>query len=73
MNLIYLLIWGTWVIFGISVIWALSWAVSRGHMTNVEQSGQSIFDDEEPIGEMTDYFPGEGPDGYLNAQEGTDE
>ncbi len=69
MNIIYILIWGTWIIFGISVVWALSWAVGQGHMSNVEEAGRSIFDEEEPIGEMTDFFPGEGPDGAVNGGE----
>ncbi len=69
MNIIYILIWGTWIIFGISVVWALSWAVGQGHMSNVEEAGCSIFDEEEPIGEMTDFFPGEGPDGAVNGGE----
>lgn len=73
MNLIYILIWGTWVIFGISVVWALSWAVDRGHLSDVEQAGRSIFDEEEPVGEMTDFFPGEGPDGYLEKRANDDE
>ncbi len=69
MTLIYIIIWGSWIVFGISVIWALSWAVDRGHLSDVEEAGRSIFDEEEPIGEMTDFFPGEGPQGELDRRE----
>ena len=72
MTWVYVLIWGTWIVFGISTIWALSWAVRHGHFSNFDGAARSIFDEDEPIGEMTDYFPGDGPDGDLLASEDGD-
>ncbi len=72
MTLVYLLIWGTWIAFGISVVWALTWAVSQGYFSDFDGAARSIFDEEEPVGEMTDYFPGDGPDGDIVPVEDSD-
>jgi nitrogen fixation-related uncharacterized protein len=45
------------VVFGVSAVWGLVWAIRTGQMSNFAQGAESIFDDEEPIGEMTDRFP----------------
>lgn len=55
------LIWGSWVLFGASAVWALVWAIDRGEFRDPEEASRSIFDDEEPIGVVTDSFPGETP------------
>ncbi len=73
MTFVYLLIWGTWIAFGISTVWALSWAVRQGHLSNFDDAARSIFDEEEPIGQMTDFFPGDGPDGNVLPVETGDE
>ena len=44
--------------FSVSVIYGLWWALRGGQMSNFQQGATSIFDDEEPIGQMTDAFPG---------------
>ena len=72
MIVVYLLIWGTWLAFGISTIWALHWAFNQGHLSDPEGAARSIFDDDEPIGEMTDFFPGDGPDGAPSTLEVND-
>jgi nitrogen fixation-related uncharacterized protein len=59
MTFTYVLIWGSWVLFGLSAVWALVWAVNRGEFHDPEEASRSIFDDEEPIGLVTDRFPGE--------------
>jgi cbb3-type cytochrome oxidase maturation protein len=59
MTLAYMLIWGSWVAFGLSAVWALVWAINHGQFQDPEEASKSIFDDEEPIGQMTDCFPGE--------------
>lgn len=56
---IYLLIWGSWLVFGVSAVWALVWAIGRGELRDPERAARSIFDEDEPIGRMTDHFPGE--------------
>ena len=38
---------------------ALWWAYRNGQLTNLEEGARSIFDEEEePLGEQTDFFPG---------------
>lgn len=59
MKFVYLLIWGSTLIFGASTVWALVWAIRRGEMSDFKAGAESIFDDEEPLGQPTDAFPGE--------------
>jgi nitrogen fixation-related uncharacterized protein len=60
MTPVYVLIWGSWLLFAVSAIWALVWAIDRRQFDRPEESARSIFDDDE-LGRMTDHFPGEGP------------
>ncbi|MFW5967850.1 MAG: cbb3-type cytochrome oxidase assembly protein [Persicimonas sp.] len=62
MTLIYGLIWGSWVLFGLVTVWALGWAVRSGQFRNVSRGAHMLFDEEEPIGRMTDTFPGIDPE-----------
>jgi len=36
------------------------WAIRTGQMRNFSRGALSIFDDEEPVGTVTDSFPGAG-------------
>ncbi len=45
------------LVLGLSAIAALIWAIRTNQFQNFQQGAQSIFDEEEPIGEMTDRFP----------------
>jgi nitrogen fixation-related uncharacterized protein len=74
MILVHGLIWGSWVIFGITTIWGLVWAVRTGQFQRLDQGARSIFDDEEPVGQMTDVFPDTDPEVLerLNARGGED-
>ena len=54
----YLLVFGMVSLFAGSVIWALWWALRGGQMSNFQRGAASIFDDDEPIGQVTDSFPG---------------
>jgi nitrogen fixation-related uncharacterized protein len=58
MKLVYLLIWGSMLLFGASAVWALVWAIRHGEMSNFKAGAESIFDDDEPVGRPTDAFPG---------------
>lgn len=58
MKLVYLLIWGSTLVFGGSAVWALVWAIRNGQMSNLQAGAESIFDEEEPVGKQTDTFPG---------------
>ena len=53
----YLLIWGSWIVFGATTVWALAWAIRSGQFSQIQKGARSIFDEEEPIGQMTDAFP----------------
>jgi hypothetical protein len=58
MTLVYSLIWGTVVIFGATSVAALAWAVRNGQMRDPATGARSIFDAGEPVGLVTDAFPG---------------
>ena len=62
MTLFYVLIWGFAAVCGVTAVYGLVWAIRSGQVRNFGRGARSIFDDEEPIGEMTDRFPGEPPD-----------
>ncbi|MDZ4814703.1 MAG: cbb3-type cytochrome oxidase assembly protein CcoS [Verrucomicrobiota bacterium] len=47
------------ILLGGSGVWALYWAVKNGQMTSLENGAKSIFNDDEPLGQMSDCFPGE--------------
>ena len=51
---------GSIVLFGTSAALALGWAMKDGQFDNFQQGSQSIFGPDEPIGDATDEFPGEG-------------
>ncbi|MGF1531250.1 MAG: cbb3-type cytochrome oxidase assembly protein [Puniceicoccaceae bacterium] len=43
-----------------TAVLALFWASRNGQMNNFEAGAKTIFDEEEPEGQQTDFFPGEG-------------
>ncbi|MCC5025820.1 MAG: cbb3-type cytochrome oxidase assembly protein [Candidatus Synoicihabitans palmerolidicus] len=49
------------LLFLASAAYALYWAAKNGQLKEFEKNAASIFDDEEPVGEQTDYFPGRRP------------
>lgn len=42
------------IVLGGGAVWALSWAFRNGQMSNFARGATSIFDPDEPIGEVTD-------------------
>lgn len=42
------------VVFGGGAVWALNWAFRNGQMSNFARGATSIFDPDEPEGEVTD-------------------
>lgn len=44
-----------------SSVAALIWAVASGQLGEFQKGATSIFDDDEPIGEITDSFPSNHP------------
>lgn len=60
--LIYVFIFGSVAVFGITAVAGLVWALRTGQMRHFAAGAATIFDDDEPIGQMTDRFPdGEEP------------
>ena len=57
-----------WVFYGIAflisvlvtatAVYALYWSSKKGQLRNLEQGALSIFDEQEPVGKPTDFFPG---------------
>lgn len=40
-----------------TAVYALYWSSRHGQLRDFERGAVSIFDDEEPVGQMTDRFP----------------
>lgn len=53
----YILVFGILAGFAVMVIWALWWAIRGGQLSNFQQGARSIFDADEPVGQVTDAFP----------------
>jgi nitrogen fixation-related uncharacterized protein len=53
----YIALWGLAALLGATAIGALVWAIRRGEFEQLREASMSIFDDEEPVGEVTDRFP----------------
>jgi len=49
------------LLFLASAVYALYWASRNGQLKEFEKGAASIFDDEEPVGQPTDFFPGQQP------------
>jgi hypothetical protein len=57
--------WITWLLFIGSVVvlpgsalLALRWAVRHGQLQHLQKGALLIFDEDEPVGQFTDHFPG---------------
>jgi hypothetical protein len=70
---------GSIVVFGTAAVLAMGWAFRSGQFDNFQQGSLSIFGPDEPVGEVTDAFPGElsvpgvsdpGPGSELTAKDG---
>lgn len=44
-------------LFFVAAAYALYWAQKNGQLSNFEEGAQSIFDEDEPLGQQTDNFP----------------
>lgn len=54
-------IFGIACLFFLGAAYALHWAHKNKQLENLEEGAMSIFDEEEPAGEQTDFFPGKLP------------
>jgi nitrogen fixation-related uncharacterized protein len=50
---------GSIIVFGTAAVLAMGWAFRTGQFDNFQQGSLSIFGPDEPVGEVTDSFPGE--------------
>jgi hypothetical protein len=57
MTLAYVVIFVSFLFFGLSVVLALAWALRNGQMENFQRGATAIFDPDEPLGAITDSFP----------------
>jgi cbb3-type cytochrome oxidase maturation protein len=55
MIVVYIILFAS--ILGLTAVIALFWAVQSGQMNDFSQAAYSIFDTEEPVGQVTDRFP----------------
>lgn len=58
MNLLWILSACSFIIFPVTALLALRWAYRHGEFRDMQKIALSIFDEEEPVGEMSDHFPG---------------
>jgi nitrogen fixation-related uncharacterized protein len=58
---VFVFIWSFAIIAGATTVWILAWAIKQGEFRDLRAGARSIFDEEEPVGKVTDYFPGEAP------------
>ncbi len=56
---VFVFIWSFALFAGVTMVWLLAWAIRRGEFQNPREAAKMIFDEEEPIGRITDHFPGE--------------
>ena len=56
---VFIFIWSFALISGITMVWLLAWAIRKGEFRDLRQGARMIFDVDEPIGVVTDHFPGE--------------
>jgi cbb3-type cytochrome oxidase maturation protein len=64
MTLAYFAEFGVAILFGVTAIWALAWAIRSGQFADFGRGAASIFDEEEPVGRPTDTIlkPADSPD-----------
>ena len=59
--LVYASLLGSILFFGGAAIFAMAWGLKNGEFQNFQRASQMIFDPDEPIGQVTDGFPGSQP------------
>ena len=50
-------IWILAILLGLSAVAALVWAVVNGQWNDLQRTANGIFDEDEPVGVVTDAFP----------------
>ena len=57
MTIIWLLFITSVIVLPTTALLALRWALRNGEFRNLKKSALLIFDEDEPVGQMTDFFP----------------
>ncbi len=57
MTLVYVVIFGTVALLGVTVLILFGWAIKSGQLRDFQRGASTIFDPDEPQGEQTDWFP----------------
>ncbi len=68
----YLITVGGLVFLTGSALLAFHWVLRTGQLKNPAKIALQIFDEEEPVGEMTDWFPGRKPPGSRTSSRKAD-
>lgn len=58
MIVFYCIVFGMITFIGGSALYAFYWAATTGQFADFENSAESIFGDDEPLGEVSDVYPG---------------
>jgi hypothetical protein len=61
MTVVWLLFISSLVVLPCTALLALRWAFRSGEFKNLPKTALSIFDEDEPVGDQTDFFPGHAP------------
>jgi cbb3-type cytochrome oxidase maturation protein len=59
--LYYIILASSFVLLTGSALLALRWALRTGQLRDSKKAALIIFDEDEPVGQMTDLFPGQKP------------
>lgn len=54
-------IWILAIVLGLSAVGALVWALFSGQLQDLQRTATAIFDEDEPVGLVTDRFPAASP------------
>jgi nitrogen fixation-related uncharacterized protein len=59
MTIVWLLFISSVIVLPCTALLALRWAVRHHEFTDLPRTALSIFDEDEPVGRQTDFFPGQ--------------
>lgn len=66
MTLVYVVIFGTVMLLGVTVVLLFGWAIKTGQLRDFQGGATTIFDPDEPLGKQTDWFPDQIQDNEEN-------
>jgi nitrogen fixation-related uncharacterized protein len=66
MTIVWLLFICSVIVLPATALWALRWAARNGEFRDLSRIALNIFDEDEPVGRQTDFFPGQAPGPRLD-------